>query len=152
LATTMGVNSDTGISGLTLGGGFGRLGRKHGLACDNLLAAEIVTADGQLMRASSEANADLFWAIRGGGGNFGIVTKFEYRLHPVGPLLLAGSVLHPWDRAGDAMRFYHAFASTAPDELSLDAALVTMPSGERFFSFSACYVGPIDEGERVLAP
>jgi FAD/FMN-containing dehydrogenase len=152
LATTMGVNADTGIAGLTLGGGFGRLGREHGLACDNLLAVEIVTADGRLLRADAGANADLFWAVHGGGGNFGIVTMFEYRLHPVGPLLLAGSVLHRWDRAHDAMRFYHAFASTAPDALSLDAALVTMPSGERLFSFSACYVGPIDEGERVLAP
>jgi FAD/FMN-containing dehydrogenase len=152
LATTMGVNADTGIAGLTLGGGFGRLGRKHGLACDNLLAAEIVTADGRLLRASASENADLFWAIRGGGGNFGIVTTFEYRLHPVGPLVLAGAVLHPWDRAREAMRFYEAFATTAPDALSLDAALVTTPFGERFFSISACYIGLIDEGERVLAP
>jgi FAD/FMN-containing dehydrogenase len=152
LATTMGVNADTGIAGLTLGGGFGRLGRKHGLACDNLVAAEIVTADGRLLRASASEYADLFWAIRGGGGNFGVVTTFEYRLHPVGPLLLAGAVVHPWDRAREAMRFYDAFASTAPDTLSLDAALVTTPSGERFFSMSACYVGPIREGERVLAP
>src|ERR1700722_3082383 len=102
LATTMGVNADTGIAGLTLGGGFGRLGRKHGLACDNLLAAEIVTADGRLLRASASENADLFWAIRGGGGNFGIVTTFEYRLFPVGPLLLAGTILHPYGRAREA--------------------------------------------------
>jgi len=152
LATTMGVNADTGIAGLTLGGGFGKLGRKHGLSCDNLLAAEIVTADGRLLRTSATENADLYWAIRGGGGNFGIVTSFDFRLFPVGPLLLAGSVLHAYSNAREAMRFYHAFARTAPDELSLDAALVTGPSGDRFFSISACYVGPIDEGERVLKP
>jgi FAD/FMN-containing dehydrogenase len=152
LATTMGVNADTGIAGLTLGGGFGKLGRKHGLSCDNLITAEIVTADGRLLTASATDNADLFWAIRGGGGNFGIVTTFEYRLFPVGPLLLAGSVLHSYNDAREAMRFYHAFASTAPDELSLDAALVTAPSGERFFSISACYIGQADEGERILKP
>ncbi|TGR63698.1 FAD-binding oxidoreductase, partial [bacterium M00.F.Ca.ET.194.01.1.1] len=94
LATTMGVNSDTGIAGLTLGGGFGKLGRKHGLSCDNLIAAEIVTADGQLLRTSASEHPDLFWALRGGGGNFGIVTAFEYRLHPLAPALLVGSVLH----------------------------------------------------------
>ena len=152
LATTMGVNADTGIAGLTLGGGFGKLGRKHGLSCDNLLAAEIVTADGRLLSASATENADLYWAIRGGGGNFGIVTSFDFRLFPVGPLLLAGSVLHAYSNAREAMQFYHAFARMAPDELSLDAALVTGPSGDRFFSISACYVGPIDEGERVLKP
>jgi FAD/FMN-containing dehydrogenase len=152
LATTMGVNADTGIAGLTLGGGFGKLGRKHGLSCDNLITAEIVTADGRLLRASATENPDLFWAIRGGGGNFGIVTTFEYRLHPVGPVLLAGSVLHAYDQARDAMRFYREFSNTAPDELSLDAALVTAPSGERFFNMSACYAGPLDEGERVARP
>jgi FAD/FMN-containing dehydrogenase len=150
LATTMGVNADTGIAGLTLGGGFGRLGRKHGLTCDNLVAAEIVTADGRLLKASATENADLFWALRGGGGNFGIVTTFEYRLFPVGPLLLAGSVLYDYNHARDAMRFYHAFSRKAPDELSVDAALVTVPSGERFFSISACYIGPLDEGEKVV--
>jgi FAD/FMN-containing dehydrogenase len=152
LATTMGVNADTGIAGLTLGGGFGKLGRKHGLACDNLIAADVVTADGRLLKASATENPDLFWAIRGGGGNFGIITAFEYGLHPVGPMLLAGSVLHAYDCAPDAMRFYHAFSKAAPDELSLDAALVTTPFGERFFSISACYVGPVEEGERVVEP
>jgi hypothetical protein len=150
LATTMGVNSDTGIAGLTLGGGFGKLGRKHGLSCDNLLAVDIVTADGRLLKVSASENADLFWAIRGGGGNFGIVTAFEYRLFPVGPLLLTASVQHAYDDAREAMRFYHAFASAAPDELSLDAALVTGPNGERLFSISACYAGPIEEGERAI--
>ncbi|MGY4154634.1 FAD/FMN-containing dehydrogenase [Bradyrhizobium sp. USDA 4461] len=152
LATTMGVNADTGIAGLTLGGGFGKLGRKHGLACDNLVSAELVTADGRLLRASATEHPDLFWAIRGGGGNFGIVTTFEYRLFPVGPMLLAGSVVYPYDRAREAMRFYHGFAKSAPDALSLDAGLATTPTGERVFSVSACYIGSIEEGERVVKP
>jgi FAD/FMN-containing dehydrogenase len=152
LATTMGVNSDTGVAGLTLGGGFGKLGRKHGLSCDNLVSVEIVTADGRLLRASATEYPDLFWAVRGGGGNFGIVTSLEYRLFPVGPILLSGSLLYPYDRARDAIRFYHAFAKSAPDELSLDAALATTPSGERVFSISACYIGPIDGGERAIKP
>jgi FAD/FMN-containing dehydrogenase len=150
LATTVGVNGDTGIAGLTLGGGFGKLGRKHGLSCDNLVGVEIVTADGRLLRADATENADLFWGIRGGGGNFGIVTTFEYRLHPVGPMLMAGSVLHRYDQAREAMRFYRTFSSKAPDELSLDAALVTAPSGERFLSISACYIGPLGEGEQIV--
>src|SRR3984893_10330061 len=148
LATTMGINADTGISGRTLGGGFGKLGRKHGLTCDNLIAAEIVTADGRLLTTSATENADLFWGIRGGGGNFGIITSFEYRLHPVGPMLLTGSVLHSYDHAHDAMQFYHAFASNAPDELSVDAALVPGPSGAPLFNISGCYIGPFGEGER----
>jgi len=152
LATTMGVNGDTGIAGLTLGGGFGKLGRKHGLSCDNLIAAEIVTADGRLLRTSAGEHPDLFWALRGGGGNFGIVTAFEYRLHPVGPDLLVGSVLHPYKDAREAMRFYDRFARGAPDEVSVDAALVTLPSGDRAFSISACYVGPPAAGEPVIAP
>ncbi|MDH6234042.1 FAD/FMN-containing dehydrogenase [Mesorhizobium soli] len=152
LATTMGVNGDTGIAGLTLGGGFGKLGRRYGLACDNLLAAEVVTADGRLMRASETENADLFWGLRGGGGNFGVVTAFEYRLHPVGPNVLAGSVVFDEADAHDAMRFYHEFSRNAPDELSLDAAMATAAPGKRVFSISACYSGPFVEGERVLAP
>jgi FAD/FMN-containing dehydrogenase len=152
LATTMGVNSDTGIAGLTLGGGFGKLGRKYGLACDNLIAAEVVTADARRLRATADEHSDLFWGLRGGGGNFGIVTAFEYRLHPVGPMLLVASALHRYEQARDAMRFYDDFARDAPDEVSADAALVTLPSGERFFSISACYVGSPEAGEPVLAP
>ncbi|RUW77390.1 MULTISPECIES: FAD-binding oxidoreductase [unclassified Mesorhizobium] len=152
LATTMGVNGDTGIAGLTLGGGFGKLGRKHGLSCDNLIAAEIVTADGQLLRTSATEHPDLFWALRGGGGNFGIVTRFEYRLHPIGPSLLVGSVLHAYDHAREAMRFYDRFSRGAPDEVSVDAALVTLPSGDRAFNISACYVGSPEAGESVIAP
>jgi hypothetical protein len=116
------------------------------------LAVEIVTAEGRLLSANANENVDLFWGIRGGGGNFGIVTAFEYRLYPLGPVLLAGSVLHKYDHARDAMRFYYAFSSDAPDELSVDAALVTAPSGEQFFSISACYIGPLDEGESVIKP
>ena len=152
LATTMGINADTGISGLTLGGGFGKLGRKYGLACDNLLAADVVTADGRLLTASASENPDLFWGIRGGGGNFGVVTAFEYQLHPVGPTVLAGSVLHDYEHAREALRFYYEFSSTAPDELSADAALMTTPSGERLFGISVCYCGALDAGERVLEP
>ena len=152
LATTMGVNSDTGIAGLTLGGGFGKLGRTHGLTCDNLIAAEIVTADGRLLRASASEHADLFWGLRGGGGNFGIVTAFEYRLHHVGPNLLVGSVLHRYDHARGAIKFYHEFSRRAPDELSVDASLVTLPTGERAFSISACYIGDPRAGEDALTP
>ncbi len=152
LATTMGVNGDTGIAGLTLGGGFGKLGRKHGLSCDNLIAAEIVTADGRLLRASAGEHPDLFWALHGGGGNFGIVTAFEYRLHPLGPALLVGSALHAYNHAREAMRFYDKFSRDAPDDVSVDAALVTLPSGERAFSISACYVGSPEAGEPVIAP
>jgi FAD/FMN-containing dehydrogenase len=152
LATTMGVNSDTGIAGLTLGVGLGKLARKYGLTCDNLLAVEIVTADGKLRRASANEEEDLFWAIRGGGGNFGVVTSFAYRLHPVGPTLLAGSLAYDFAQAKEAMRFYSSFSRSAPDELSLDAALATAPTGERSFRVSACYVGPVEEGKRILEP
>lgn len=152
LATTMGVNGDTGIAGLTLGGGFGKLGRKHGLTCDNLLSAEIVLADGRVLRTSATQYPDLFWAIRGGGGNFGIVTEFEYRLHPLGPSVLAGSLVHSWADARDALRFYRNFSREAPDELSLDAALVVAPDGERLFSISAFYAGPVEEGRHFLKP
>ncbi len=152
LATTMGVNSDTGIAGLTLGGGFGKLGRKYGLTCDNLIAADIVTADGRLLHASASEHSDLFWGLRGGGGNFGIVTAFEYQLHRVGPDLLVGSVLHRYEHARGALKFYHEFSRRAADELSVDAALVTLPNGERAFSISACYIGDPEGGKDAVAP
>lgn len=152
LATTMGVNGDTGIAGLTLGGGFGKLGRKYGLTCDNLIAADVVTADGRMLRSSASQNSDLFWGLQGGGGNFGIVTAFEYQLHAVGPDLLVGSVLHRYHHARGAMKFYHEFSRRAPDELSVDAAFVTLPTGERAFSVSACYVGRPEAGEDIIAP
>lgn len=152
LATTTGVNSDTGLIGLTLGGGIGRLGRKHGLSCDNMLSAEIVTADGQVLTASEHENADLFWGLRGGGGNFGIVTAITYRVHPLGPTVLAGSLVYEWKRVRDAIRLYAEFSAAAPDALCADAALITLPDGNHGFAISAFYAGPMDEAERVLRP
>ena len=152
LATTTGVNSDTGLIALTLGGGIGRLGRKHGLSCDNMLSAEIVRADGELLTASEKENAELFWGLRGGGGNFGIVTAITYRLHPLGPTVLAGSLVYDWKRVRDALRLYAEFSAAAPDELCTDAALVTLPDGGHGFAISAFYAGPMDEGERILRP
>ncbi|WP_233887015.1 FAD-binding oxidoreductase [Paraburkholderia flagellata] len=152
LATTAGVISDTGIAGLTLGGGFGKLGRKYGLTCDNLVAVEMVTADGQKLLASDSKHSDLFWAVRGGGGNFGIATAFHLRLHPLDPELLVCSLLYPFAQARAALRFYDQFARNAPDEVSADAAFVANPSGERFFSISALYAGAPESGLRVLEP
>lgn len=152
LATTAGVVTHTGVGGLTLGGGVGRLARKHGLACDNLIGVEIVTASGDVLRASATENADLFWGVRGGGGNFGVVTAFEFELHPVGPGVLGGKVVHRLEEARAALDFYQEFSRTAPDELSADAIFLTSPEGERVLAISVCYIGPIEEGERVLQP
>ncbi len=152
LATTMGVNSDTGIAGLTLGGGLGRLGRAHGLACDNLLAAQVVLADGRIVTASVANNPDLFWAIRGGGGNFGIVTGFGYRLHPLGPKVLGGLLLHDFARARDVLRAYRDFTAAAADEVSADAIFLTTPEGQRLLAISACYAGPLEEAAHALGP
>jgi FAD binding domain/Berberine and berberine like len=151
LATTLGVVSTTGIAGLTLGGGLGWLNGRHGLACDNLISAEVATADGQLLRASAHQNEDLFWSIRGGGGNFGVVTSFEYQLHPV-DLVLAGVLSYPLSMAPRVLRFYDDFAKAAPDELSTAASLGLTPAGGPTVSIAVCYCGPIDEGERVLRP
>ncbi|MGK7870890.1 FAD-binding oxidoreductase [Falsiroseomonas sp. E2-1-a20] len=152
LATTMGVNSDTGIAGLTLGGGLGRLGRSVGLACDNLLAAEVVVADGRLLRATEKENSDLLWGLRGGGGNFGIVTAFEYRLHPVGPTVLGGMLLWEWSAARDAMRHYAAFCAVAPDDVDALGVLLTGPDGAPAFAVSAFCAGSIERGEETLRP
>src|SRR3954467_3024055 len=122
LATTGGLVSSTGIAGFTLGGGIGWLMRKHGLAADNLIAADLVTADGRLVHASKDENADLLWGLRGGGGNFGVVTSFEYRLHPVGPQVLAGGMVHALTDAPEVFRFLSEFTATAPDELSVTAS------------------------------
>ncbi|MBA3614651.1 MAG: FAD-binding oxidoreductase [Actinomycetota bacterium] len=149
LATTLGVVSVTGIAGLTLGGGLGWLNGLHGLACDNLISAEVVTADGRLLRATEEENEDLFWGIRGGGGNFGVVTSFGYRLHPVSTVL-AGGLSYPLAKAHEVLRFYHEFASGCPDELSTTASLGVTPDG--VIGVSVCYCGPLEEGERVLRP
>ena len=151
LATTLGVVSMTGIAGLTLGGGLGWLNGKYGLACDNLISADVVTADGRLLTASAEENEDLFWGIRGGSGNFGVVTSFEYQLHRVGTVL-AGGLVYPMAKAGEILRFYHEFASECPDELSTVASLGISPDGSSVISISVCYCGPIETGEQVLRP
>src|SRR5918993_5962808 len=132
LATTGGRVSTTGVAGLTLGGGSGWLERKHGLACDNLLAAELVTADGELVRASATENPELLWALRGGGGNFGVVTALEMTLHPVGPEVLAGIVLYPQERAGELLRAFRDVMRDAPDELSLAYIALTVPEDPDF--------------------
>jgi FAD/FMN-containing dehydrogenase len=151
LATPLGVVSMTGIAGLTLGGGLGWLNGKHGLACDNLLSADVVTADGTLLRADDRENADLFWGIRGGGGNFGVVTSFEYRLYPVGQVL-GGGLLYSAGEARDALRFYHEFARSCPDELTTSASLGLSPDGSLVAGITVCYCGAMEEGERVLRP
>jgi hypothetical protein len=151
LATTLGVVSTTGIAGLTLGGGLGWLNGRYGLACDNLVSADVATADGQLLRASANENEELYWGIRGGGGNFGVVTSFEYQLHPV-DLVLAGGLSYPLDMAPRVLRYYDDFVKAAPDELSTAASLGLTPAGELTVSIAVCYCGPIDEGERVLRP
>jgi len=151
LATTLGVVSTTGIAGLTLGGGLGWLNGRYGLACDNLICADVATADGQLLRVSDQENADLFWAIRGGGGNFGVVTSFVYQLHPV-DVVLAGGLAYPWRMAPKVLRWYDDFVKAAPDELSTAASLAITPDGEPTVSIAVCYCGPIDEGERLLRP
>jgi FAD/FMN-containing dehydrogenase len=152
LATTGGICSEAGIAGVTLGGGFGWLMRKHGLALDNLETLEIVTADGQLRRASSAENADLFFAVRGTHSNFGVVTSLEYRLHPVGPTVLAGMVLHPLENAREVLKFYREYTGTAPEEIGAWAALLTAPNGHRMVAILACYVGSSEDGKRVLRP
>ena len=151
LATTLGVVSVTGIAGLTLGGGLGWLNGRYGLACDNLRSADVVTADGQMLTASTQENEDLFWGIRGGGGNFGVVTSFEYQLHPV-DLVLAGALSYPLSMAPPVLRFYDDFVKAAPNELSTAVSLAMTRTGEPTVSIVVCYCGPIDEGEQVLHP
>jgi FAD/FMN-containing dehydrogenase len=151
LATTGGVISTTGVGGLTLGGGLGWLMRQHGLACDNVLAVEIVTADGQVRRASATENPDLFWAVRGGGGNFGVVTSFEFRLHPM-RMLYAGMLVFPGPRAPEVLRLYRDLATSAPDELSLFSVLMTSPEGQPIHAILAGYDGPVSKGEAALKP
>jgi FAD/FMN-containing dehydrogenase len=151
LASTGGVIATTGIAGLTLGGGIGWLMRKYGLACDHLRSVDLVTAEGQFLTASASEHPDLFWGVRGGGGNFGIVTSFEYQLHPVGAVL-AGMILHPIDRARDVLRFYREFTATAPDELTTYALLLTTPEGVPVAALSCCYCGDLGVGEQVLQP
>lgn len=161
LATPLGINSTTGVAGLTLGGGFGWLTRCRGMTIDNLLRVELVTADGAVVAASPTEHADLFWAIRGGGGNFGVVTAFEFRLHPVGPQVYAGLVVYPFAQARNVMRAWRDFTASAPDELSVWAVLRKAPPlpflpanahGTEVVILALLHAGDVAEGERAAAP
>ncbi len=161
LAVTGGRVTHTGIAGLTLGGGSGWLERKLGFTVDNLISVDVVTADGRLVKASREENEDLFWGLRGGGGNFGVVSSFEYRLHPVGPIVLGGLLMYPAERAGEVLRFYRDFIAGAPDELGGACVFITAPpepfvpepvQGSQVFTVLVCYFGSIEEGGRRSGP
>ena len=154
LAVTGGIVSTTGIAGLTLGGGIGYAMGKYGLSADNLLSAEIVTADGRILTASEEENDDLFWALRGGGGNFGVVASFEYRLHPLGPLVTAGLVAHPFPAAGDVLRFYRDFTATAPDDLTVFGGMFHTPdgSGQKIAGLIMCHIGSPEQAAKDIEP
>jgi len=160
LGATGGVVGTTGVSGLTLGGGLGWLVRKHGLACDNLVSIDVVTADGTVVRASETENEDLFWGMRGGGGNFGIATSFEFRVHDAG-VVLAGLLAYPIERAGEFLRAWRDFESTAPEAWTAGVVLVTAPAapfvpeefhGRQLVGVAGVYAGPIEEGEALLQP
>jgi hypothetical protein len=161
MAAPGGVVSTTGIAGLTLGGGFGWLRRKYGLSCDNLLSADVVTVEGKLVKASETENADLFWALRGGGGNFGVVTSFEYRLYPVGPQVMVAVIFYPFDAAAQVLRGWRDFMATAPDEISSNLALWSIPPTpdwpeemhwQPMTAVIAMYAGSVTEGQRALQP
>jgi FAD/FMN-containing dehydrogenase len=161
LAIPAGIVTHTGLAGLTLGGGIGWLMRKHGLTIDQLLSVELVTAEGEVVRASEEENPDLFWGVRGGGGNFGIVTEFEFRLNPVGPIVLAGPIFWPMADSPEVLRFYRDWIAAAPDELMtivihrMAPALPAVPvelRGKPVVAIVCCYAGPVEEGEEVVRP
>ena len=161
LATPLGINSTTGIAGLTVGGGFGWLTRKYGLTVDNLVAADVVTADGTKRLANSKENTDLFWAIRGGGGNFGVVTRFEFGLHPVGPEILAGLMVFPFKQAKQVLQRYRDFADAAPEELTIWVVMRQAPPlpflpqeihGKEVVVLAICYAGKIDDGQKLIDP
>jgi FAD/FMN-containing dehydrogenase len=161
LATALGINSTTGVAGLTLGAGFGWLSRKYGMTIDNLLAADVVTADGQLLRASDKENPDLFWAIRGGGGNFGIVTRFEFQLHPVGPNLLSGLVVYALKDAASALKQYREYSKKLGDETTVWTVLRKAPPlpflpanvhGTNIIAFAICHCGDPEAGKKAIEP
>jgi FAD/FMN-containing dehydrogenase len=161
LAVTGGIVSETGVAGLALGGGIGWLMRKHGLTADNLLSADLVTADGRLLHASAAENAKLLWGLQRGGGNFGVVTELRFRLHPVGPIVLAGWVLHPQEKAAEVLRFHRDFAAAAPDELTTIVILRRLPQlpklppflrGMPVIGIAVCHCGVIEAGERAVQP
>jgi FAD/FMN-containing dehydrogenase len=161
LAVPAGIVTHTGLAGLTLGGGIGWLMRKHGLTIDQLLSVDVVTAEGELLRASERENPDLFWGIRGGGGNFGIVTDFEFRLNPLGPIVLAGPIFWPMEDSPDVLRFYRDWIAAAPDELTTIVVHRSMPPlpvvppelhGEPVVAVTCCYAGPVEQGEEVVRP
>jgi FAD/FMN-containing dehydrogenase len=161
LAVPAGIVTHTGLAGLTLGGGIGWLERKYGLTIDQLLSVDVVTADGEFVKASEEENADLFWGVRGGGGNFGIVTEFEFRLNPVGPMVLAGPVVWAMEDSPEVLRFYREWIKDVPDELTTIVThrrvlpVPTIPQelhGRHVVVVGSCHAGPLEEGERVLKP
>jgi FAD/FMN-containing dehydrogenase len=154
LASTGGVVSTTGVGGLTLGGGLGWLMGKHGMAVDCLRAVELVTASGEVVRASADEHSDLFWAVRGGGGNFGVATWLEYELYPVGPMVLGGLVAHPFTAARDVLRFYRDFTQSLPDDLTAFAGLLHAPdgSGAQIAAIMVCHAGSLEAGAAAVAP
>jgi FAD/FMN-containing dehydrogenase len=151
LATTAGTVSHTGAAGLTLGGGFGRIGRRFGLACDNLIGADVVTADGRFVKAGAKDNPDLLWGLRGGGGNFGIVTSFEYQLHAVTPTMIGGDLVFPFAKPRDLLRSFADFIAGASDELYCDVAIVPLPNGQRAIALDVCHSGTPAAAEKELA-
>jgi FAD/FMN-containing dehydrogenase len=152
LATTGGVVSTTGIAGLTLGGGLGWLMGRHGLALDNLLSVSLVLANGKAVTASPDEHPELFWAVRGGGGNFGVATSFEYRLHPVGPLTTGGLIAFPFSAAWDVLRFYRDMTASLPDELTVVGGLLHAPDGAKLAALVLCHCGPLEAGEQAVRP
>jgi FAD/FMN-containing dehydrogenase len=152
LAVTGGVVSSTGVAGLTLGGGLGWLMSKYGLALDNLISIELVTAAGDLIAASETENPDLFWAVRGGGGNFGVATAFEFQLHEVGPIVTGGLIAHPFASAGEVLRLFRDCTAALPDEQAIVAGLIHAPDGSGLAAMVTCHCGSLEDGERAMAP
>ncbi len=152
LVTTTGTVSHTGAAGLTLGGGFGRLARRFAMTCDNVTRVDVVTADGKFLQASAAENPDLFWGVRGGGGNFGVVTSFEYRLHPFDGRVFGGHLVYPFAQARDVLRGFADAYAQAPEELWVEPVLTAAPTGERGVMLDVCYSGPLADADRALAP